>query len=240
MEVEGVGEGLLVLKCFVEKLDLVNVEVMLVQGNFLWNVGIFLFLVCMLIVVFEIYVLEFMVFVCVVLIEVKCDFGFLCFVFELWDWLFDLLIDYVVLEKVDNLLVVCFFGYWLDLGGWDVIWCEVQDDYFVECGVVIDDCLIVIDCDNVLLWLQDEGIEVVGIGLQDIMVVLIKDVVLVVDMNWVQDVKKVVVVLKFKGVWQVESFLCDNCLWGWYEMLVLVDRFQVKWIVVNLGVVLLL
>ena len=235
MEAEGAGEGPLVLKRFVEKPDLANAEAMLAQGNFLWNAGIFLFSARTLIAAFETHAPEFMAPVRAALTEAKRDLGFLRLAPEPWDRLPDLSIDYAVLEKADNLSVVRFSGHWSDLGGWDAIWREVQDDHPAERGAVTDDRSTAIDCDNVLLRSQDEGIEVVGIGLQDIMVVSTKDAVLVADMNRAQDVKKAVAALKSKGARQAESFLRDNRPWGWYETLALADRFQVKRIVVNPG-----
>jgi len=92
-----------------------------------------------------------------------------------------------------------------------------------------------IDCDNVLLRSQDEGIEVVGIGLKDVMVVATNDAVLVAGMDRAQEVRQAVAALKSKGARQAEHFLRDHRPWGWFETLALADRFQVKRIVVNPG-----
>ncbi|MEL7117731.1 MAG: cupin domain-containing protein, partial [Pseudomonadota bacterium] len=50
-----------------------------------------------------------------------------------------------------------------------------------------------------------------------------------------QDVKKAVTALKGKGAKQAEAFPKDHRPWGWFETLVLADRFQVKRIVVHPG-----
>ena len=50
-----------------------------------------------------------------------------------------------------------------------------------------------------------------------------------------RQVKQAVVALKAKGVKQAEAFPKDHRPWGWFETLVLADRFQVKRIVVHPG-----
>ncbi|SMO48830.1 mannose-1-phosphate guanylyltransferase/mannose-6-phosphate isomerase [Paracoccus laeviglucosivorans] len=73
MEAEGVGEGPVTLKRFVEKPDLANAEAMIAQGNFLWNAGIFLFSARTLIAAFEQHAPEFLTPVRAALTEAKRD-----------------------------------------------------------------------------------------------------------------------------------------------------------------------
>ena len=90
-----------------------------------------------------------------------------------------------------------------------------------------------IDCDNTLLRSEDSSLEVVGIGLKDIITVAMPDAVLVADASRAQDVKKAVSALKEKGAKQATEFRKDHRPWGWFETLALGDRFQVKRIVVK-------
>ncbi|WP_323717413.1 mannose-1-phosphate guanylyltransferase/mannose-6-phosphate isomerase [Paracoccus aminovorans] len=235
MEADGSGEGPVTLKRFVEKPDAGNAARMIAQGNFLWNAGIFLFSARTMVEAFKAHAPEYLAPVQTALTEARLDLGFLRLAPEPWDRLPDLSIDYAVLEKASNLSVVRFSGHWSDLGGWDAVWRETQDAAPAERGAVTDDRSTAIDCDNVLLRSQDEGIEVVGIGLQDVMVVATNDAVLVAGMDRAQEVRKAVSALKSKGARQAESFLRDHRPWGWFETLALADRFQVKRIVVNPG-----
>lgn len=139
------------------------------------------------------------------------------------------------MEKADNLSVVRFSGKWSDLGGWDAVWRELQADAPAPRGVVVDDRSTAIDCDDVLLRSENDDVEVVGIGLRDIMVVATNDAVLVADRNRAQDVRLAVAALKDKGARQAETFRRDHRPWGWFETLVLGERFQVKRIVVHPG-----
>ncbi|MDS9468346.1 mannose-1-phosphate guanylyltransferase/mannose-6-phosphate isomerase [Paracoccus sp. MBLB3053] len=235
MEAETSGEGPVVLKRFVEKPDLATANEMISQGNFLWNAGIFLFSARTMIDAFRAHAPEFLEPVQQALGEARTDLGFLRIAPGPWDTLPDVSIDYAVLEKADNLSVVRFSGHWSDLGGWDAVWREAQEDAPAEGGNVTDGHSTAIDCENVLLRSQDEGVEVVGIGLKDVMVVSTNDAVLVAGMDRAQDVRKAVSALKAKGARQAEIFLRDHRPWGWFETLALADRFQVKRIVVNPG-----
>ena len=60
-------------------------------------------------------------------------------------------------------------------------------------------------------------LEVVGIGLSNIMAVAMNDAVLVADMSRAQDVKKAVTALKAKQAVQATQFPKDHRPWGWFE-----------------------
>ncbi|MDF3608394.1 mannose-1-phosphate guanylyltransferase/mannose-6-phosphate isomerase [Paracoccus sp. DMF-8] len=235
MEVAGEGQGPVPLRRFVEKPDAENAARMIANGNYLWNAGIFLFAARTMIQAFRQHALEFLRPVEAALTAARTDLGFLRLAPDPWNELPDLSVDYAVLEKAGNLSVVRFSDHWSDLGGWDAIWRESMDAAPAERGAVTDDHSTAIDCDNVLLRSQGDGLEVVGIGLKDIMVVATDDAVLVADMNRAQDVRQAVSALKSKGARQAESFLRDHRPWGWFETLALADRFQVKRIVVKPG-----
>ena len=123
-------------------------------------------------------------------------------------------------------------GAWSDLGGWDAVWREAGPD---ENGVVTAGHATAIDCENSLIRSEDEGLEVVGIGLKDVIAVAMPDAVLVADSRRAQDVKRAVAALKAKAAKQATEFPKDHRPWGWFESLVVGDRFQVKRIHVHPG-----
>ena len=86
-----------------------------------------------------------------------------------------------------------------------------------------------------LMRSDSEGLELVGIGLKNIIAVAMNDAVLIADRSRAQEVKKAVEALKAKGAKQAEAFARDHRPWGHYETLALDDRFQVKRIVVKPG-----
>jgi mannose-1-phosphate guanylyltransferase/mannose-6-phosphate isomerase len=75
----------------------------------------------------------------------------------------------------------------------------------------------------------------VGIGLDNIVAIAMPDAVLIADKSRAQDVKIAVSRLKADKVPQAETFPRDHRPWGWYESLVIGNRFQVKRIVVHPG-----
>ncbi|MCA1338163.1 mannose-1-phosphate guanylyltransferase/mannose-6-phosphate isomerase [Pseudooceanicola marinus] len=217
---------------FVEKPDEARAAEMLAAGNFMWNAGIFLFRAKDIIAAFEAHAPALIEPVKTSLTKAKTDLGFLRLDPEAWSEADDISIDYAVMEKADNLSVVPFAGGWSDLGGWDAVWREGGPD---ENGVTLSGDATAIDCTNSLLRSDSENLEVVGIGLDNIMAVAMNDAVLVADMSKAQDVKKAVAALKQKGASQATHFPKDHRPWGWFESLVVGNRFQVKRILVHPG-----
>ncbi len=217
---------------FVEKPDAGRAAEMLAAGNYLWNAGIFLFSVAAILAAFRTHVPDLIRPVQAAVDEGKPDLGFLRLAPEPWSQADDISIDYAVMERADNLSVVPFAAGWSDLGGWDAVWRESGPD---ERGVVAAGNATALDCDDTLLRSEDEALEVVGIGLKNIITVAMPDAVLVADASRAQDVKQAVAALKAKQAKQAESFPKDHRPWGWFESLVIGERFQVKRIVVHPG-----
>ncbi|MBT8154541.1 mannose-1-phosphate guanylyltransferase/mannose-6-phosphate isomerase [Epibacterium ulvae] len=222
----------LALKRFVEKPDLKTAEAMLASGQYLWNAGIFLFSVKTILAAFRAHAPDLMAPVQGAVDQGKTDLGFLRLDPAAWSGAEDISIDYAVMERADNLTVVPFAAGWSDLGGWDAVWRESSPD---AAGVVTSDNATAIDCENSLLRSEDASLEVVGIGLKDIITVAMPDAVLVADASRAQDVKKAVAALKEKSAKQAVQFPKDHRPWGWFESLVVGERFQVKRILVHPG-----
>ncbi|TDK50923.1 mannose-1-phosphate guanylyltransferase/mannose-6-phosphate isomerase [Antarcticimicrobium luteum] len=222
----------LALKRFVEKPDAARAEDMVQAGSYLWNAGIFLFAVKTILAAFRAHAPELIAPVQAALERGRPDLGFFRLDPEAWAGAGDISIDYAVMERAANLSVVPFAAGWSDLGGWDAVWRETGPD---AAGVVTTGAATAIDCENTLLRSEDASLEVVGIGLKNIIAVAMPDAVLVADVSRAQDVKQAVAALKAKQAKQAESFPKDHRPWGWFETLVLGDRFQVKRIHVHPG-----
>ena len=220
------------LKRFVEKPDADRAAEMVDAGSFLWNAGIFLFRARDIIAAFETHAPELMAPVKASVESAKADLGFCRLDPTAWSNAEDISIDYAVMERADNLAVVPFDGGWSDLGGWDAVWRESERD---ATGVQTSGQATAIDCRDSLLRSDSEGLELVGIGLDNIMAVAMNDAVLVADMSRAQDVKLAVSELKAKSALQATTFPKDHRPWGWFESLVIGDRFQVKRIHVHPG-----
>ena len=220
------------LEEFIEKPDLQDAKQMLEAGHYLWNAGIFLFRAQDMIDAFSTYAPETLDLVSQAVNEAYQDLGFLRLASEPWSELQDISIDYAIMERAQNLVAVPYASKWSDLGGWDAVWSECIPD---ASGNVTSDTAHAIECSNSLLRSEDSGQQVVGIGLNDIMAIAMPDAVLVASKERAQDVKKAVQLLKTKQIPQAEIFPKDHRPWGWFESLVLGERFQVKRICVKPG-----
>lgn len=226
------GVGPVPLTRFVEKPDAVHAAQMLEAGNFLWNAGIFLFTARTMIAAFEAHAPTMVAPVAAALANAQSDLGFLRLDAAAWSAAEAISIDYAVMERAPNLSVVAYGAGWNDLGGWDAVAREMGAD---EHGVSSSGTVTAIDCADTLLRSDSEGVELVGLGLKNIIAVAMNDAVLVADRSRAQDVKKAVEALKARGAKQAEAFARDHRPWGHYETLALDTRFQVKRIVVKPG-----
>jgi len=220
------------LQRFVEKPDAARATEMVAAGTYLWNAGIFLFSVPAIIAAFRAHAPGLIDPVQRAVDQGQPDLGFLRLAPGPWGQADDISIDYAVMERAENLSVVPFSAGWSDLGGWDAVWREAARD---TRGVAMSGPATALDCDDTLLRSEDGALEVVGIGLKDTIVVAMPDAVLVADAARAQDVKDAVAALREKQVKQAVAFPKDHRPWGWFESLVVGERFQVKRIVVHPG-----
>lgn len=217
---------------FIEKPILSHAKQMLDNGQYLWNAGIFLFKVTDMIEAFKIYAPDILNLVSKAVNNASQDLGFLRFEAESWSMLKNISVDYAIMEKVHNLVAIPYTSKWSDLGGWDAVWHESVPD--LE-GNVMSETAHAIECTNSLLRSESSNQQLIGIGLENIMAITMRDAVLVAHKERAQDVKKAVELLRTKNVAQADVFPKDHRPWGWFESIALGNFFQVKKIFINPG-----
>lgn len=220
------------LERFIEKPDSAKAEALLQDDNNLWNAGVFLAKASVLIEAFSDHAPEILDTVKAAVHASKIDLGFCRIDPDLWSKVPEDSIDYAVMEKAKNVSVARFEGAWSDLGSWEAVWQESPHD---TSGNAVTKHATAIDCKNTLLRSENEAIELVGIGLENIVAVAMPDAVMVADVSKAQSVKKAVQTLNARGAKQAVQLPVDHRPWGWFETLVLADRFQVKRIHVHPG-----
>jgi len=220
------------LKGFVEKPDAARASRMIAAGQHLWNSGIFLFTAATIIDVYRSHAPEMVSLVEAALAGAETDLGFTRLLADPWIRVKDISVDYAIMQNADNLAVMPFDAGWSDLGDWNTIWRESGPDAL---GNVCSEHATAIDCTDTLLRTESPGLELVGIGLDGIIAVAMKDAVLVAHKSDAQRVKNVVSLLSERGVEQAVQLPREYRPWGWYESLVLGEQFQVKRIVVYPG-----
>lgn len=217
---------------FVEKPDAVTAARMIAEGGYLWNAGIFLAKASTLLAAYEEHASEILSIVCSALAGAKTDLCFTRLDPEPWSKLPDLSIDYAVMEKAKNLLVMPYAGAWSDLGGWEAVWQQIKPD---ADGNAMGEGALAIDCRDTLLISEAPGQKIVGIGLDDIVAVAMRDAVLVTRKSKSQRAKEAVVALRKIEAPEADEFPIDYRPWGYFESLARGGRFQVKRIVVKPG-----
>ena len=217
---------------FVEKPDARRAQDMLDAGSFLWNAGIFMFRAKDMIEAFTRHSPQLLEPVTAALGAVQADLDFLRLDPVSWARCEDVSIDYAIMERASNLAAVPFAAGWSDLGGWDAVLQEMDRD---KNGVATSSNAHAICCENTLLRSESEALELVGIGLKDILAVAMPDADLIAHKDQAQNVRSVIRKLKSENVRQAETFPKDHRPWGWFETLAIRGRFQVKRIFVRPG-----
>ena len=212
---------------FVEKPDVARASQMLASGHHVWNAGIFLFTARTYLEAVAAHAPDLLPPVRAALDGATRDLGFLRLDPGPWGRVPEISVDYAVMERSPNLSVVPFTAGWSDLGDWDAVWRET--------GGASHGPVTAIDCHDSLLRSESPGLELVGIGLTDMVAIAMPDAVLVAPRARAQEVRQAVAALKARGAKQAEAFARDHRPWGWFETLALGDRFQVKRIVVHPG-----
>jgi mannose-1-phosphate guanylyltransferase / mannose-6-phosphate isomerase len=142
-------------------------------------------------------------------------------------------IDYAVMEKTADAVVVPLAAGWSDVGSWAALHEASEQDAHgnVSRGDVICE-------DSEGCYLYSESRLVSAVGLKDHVVVETKDAVMVAPRSRVQDVKKLVFRLKEQGRYEHSLHREVFRPWGSYDSIENGPRFQVKRLKVKPGAVL--
>lgn len=139
-------------------------------------------------------------------------------------------IDYAVMEKTSNAVVVPLDVGWDDVGAWSALWKVGNRD---EHGNIAEGDTLTLNTQN--SYVRSENRLVVTLGVNDTVVVETADAVLVAARDRVQDVKNVVNQLKATHREEAHHHRKVYRPWGNYDSTDNANRFQVKRITVNPG-----
>jgi mannose-1-phosphate guanylyltransferase len=215
---------------FVEKPDLATAEQFLTTGRFTWNSGMFLFKASAILAELERLAPE-VVSACRSAMEHESpDLDFLRLEREAFTSCPSVALDVAVMEKTNLGAVLPLDAGWSDVGSWSALWetSDQDDDGNVLRGRVISQASR--NC-----YLRSEHRLVVGLGVEDLVVVETDDVVLVAHRDRAQEIKSVVQRLEAAGARESQAHRRIYRPWGSYDGVTEGDRWQVKKIVVNPG-----
>ncbi|EDY37390.1 mannose-1-phosphate guanylyltransferase/mannose-6-phosphate isomerase [Cyanobium sp. PCC 7001] len=215
---------------FVEKPDRATAEGFLASGRFTWNSGMFLFRASAVLAELERLAPE-VVSACRAALEHDAaDLDFLRLEREAFAGCPSVAIDVAVMERTELGSVLPLQAGWSDVGSWSALWETADQD---AAGNVLRGRVISEESRN--CYLRSEHRLVVGLGVEDLVVVETDDVVLVAHRDRAQDVKTVVGLLERVGAPESRAHRKIYRPWGSYDGVVEGERWQVKKIVVNPG-----
>ncbi|MDC1307023.1 mannose-1-phosphate guanylyltransferase/mannose-6-phosphate isomerase [Pseudomonadales bacterium] len=139
-------------------------------------------------------------------------------------------IDYAVMEKTDDAVVVPMDVGWNDIGSWSSLWAISEKD---SNGNAIHGDVILHKSSN--SYIRTDEKLVAAIGVDDLVIVSTKDVLVVAHKNSVQDVKVVADKLKNESRTEWEHHREVYRPWGKYDSIDNGERYQVKRITVKPG-----
>jgi mannose-1-phosphate guanylyltransferase / mannose-6-phosphate isomerase len=218
---------------FVEKPDAQRAQQFLTSGEYYWNSGMFMFRAQRYLEELARFAPEIARVCAAAWGAAKADLDFTRVDAKIFEACPSDSIDYAVMEKTTDAVVVPLDAGWSDVGSWSALHEATDAD---ACGNVMHGDIVIEDTHGSYLHAQSR--LVAAVGLKDHVVVETKDAVLVAPRARVQDVKKVVQQLKKNGRYEHALHREVFRPWGSYDSLGSGPRFQVKLLRVKPGAVL--
>lgn len=179
------------IDCFVEKPSFEKASEYIKSGNYFWNAGVFICKASVLIGLFE----RFLPRIYQKLLKIT---GGLpenerqVVINEIYPMLDNISIDYGIMERVNDAVVVTGDFGWNDVGSWDALGALFPMD---DNGNIVKSEYIGIDTKGCIVY-GNKGKLIATVGIDDVIVVDTDDALLVCSKSKAQDVKKVVDTLK--------------------------------------------
>jgi mannose-1-phosphate guanylyltransferase len=215
---------------FVEKPDSATAAAFVASGRFTWNSGMFLFRASAILSELERLAPEVVSACRSALEQDSADLEFLRLEPEAFAGCPNVSLDVAVMEKTSLGAVLPLDALWSDVGSWSALWETSDQD---SNGNVLRGRVIGEGVRN--CYLRSEHRLVVGLGVEDLVVVETDDVVLVAHRDRAQEIKAIVGQLEKSGAPESKAHRRIYRPWGHYDGIVEGDRWQVKKIQVKPG-----
>ena len=215
---------------FVEKPDLKTAQSYLEQGNYLWNSGMFMFQADILIDELTTHSPDIVVSVKDAVNNAAQDLDFIRLDKVAFESSPSNSIDYALMEKSNNVVVVPLDADWNDIGSWSALYdIGVKDNN----GNVINGDVIIQDTTNT--YINANHHLVVTIGVDNLIVVDTPDATFIATQDKAQDVKSIVEFMQDKNRCESGTHRKVYRPWGWYDSIECGEHFQVKRLQINPG-----
>ncbi|MDX2464383.1 MAG: mannose-1-phosphate guanylyltransferase/mannose-6-phosphate isomerase [Porticoccus sp.] len=220
----------MVVDRFVEKPDQATAEDYLSCGEYLWNSGMFMFKASQFLSELEARRPDILAVCRQAMSKASVDIDFIRPDSDTFMSCPEDSIDYAVMEKTKDAVVVPIDCGWSDVGSWSALW-EVSDKD--ANGNSIKGDVLALDSRN--CFIQSDRKLIATVGLDGVVIVESDDAIMVADKGRVQDVKAIVSQLKKQGRPEASLHRKVYRPWGSYDSIDFGERFQVKRIVVKPG-----
>jgi len=223
------GVGFVVDK-FVEKPSIKVAEDYVTSGQYYWNSGMFLFKASRYLSELSKFRPDIYEACKSSMVEVRKDIDFIRVDSQSFEGCPAESIDYAVMEKTDDAVVVPMAAGWSDIGSWSSLWDISQKD---GNGNAIHGDIILHEANN--SYVRTDGTLVAAIGVDDLVIVATKDVVMVAHKDSVQNVKVIAEKIKsdLRAEWKTHREVYRP--WGKYDSIDKGERYQAKRITVKPG-----
>lgn len=208
---------------FVEKPDLKTAKTYLDCGEYYWNSGMFMFKASQYLAELELYAPRIAEVCQKTLAHSMKDLDFVRLEERLFAECPNDSIDYAVMEKTKNGVLVPLKTSWSDIGSWAAL-CEAQETN--QDGNVLQGDIVTEEVKNSYLRAESRMLAVVGVS--DHIIVETPDAVLVVHKDKSQAIKNIVSRLKKNQRSETDLHRKVYRPWGYYEILYQSKFFQVK------------
>lgn len=225
-----VGNGGFEVTRFVEKPNTETAQVYLSDGGYYWNSGMFMFRASRYLEELQAFEPDILFWCREALAKGQRDMHFTRIDREAFSQCPDNSIDYAVMEKTQQAVMVPLDANWSDIGSWAALW---EAGTHSEDGNLLTGDVISVGTSNSYVYSESRLVSTVGIN--DLIVVETKDAVLVAHKDHVQDVKEIVEKLKADGRKEHMSHREVYRPWGVYDAIDSGLRYQVKRITVKPG-----
>lgn len=227
---DSVGESGFRVNRFVEKPDLQTAREYLDSGNYYWNSGMFMFRASRYLGELEKFSPDILTACREALSKAEQDMLFTRVDHAAFSACPENSIDYAVMEKTADAVMVPLDAGWSDIGSWSAIWDVSAKN--ADGNVLRGDVL----CERTQgSYVYSEHRLVATVGVDDLVIVETKDAVLVAHRGQVQDVKKIVEQLRRDKRHEHSSHRDVYRPWGVYDSIDQGERYQVKRITVKPG-----
>ncbi|WP_046483499.1 mannose-1-phosphate guanylyltransferase/mannose-6-phosphate isomerase [Pseudomonas veronii] len=225
-----VGEGGFEVSRFVEKPDLATAQDYLAQDSYFWNSGMFMFRASRYIQELERFQPKIVSVCSEALAKGAQDMHFTRVDSAIFSSSPDDSIDYAVMEKTSDAVMVPLNAGWSDIGSWSAIWDSGEKN---EQGNLFKGDVLSENTSGSYVHATHRLVTTVGV--ENLIIVETKDAVLVAHKDHVQDVKKIVDQLKGCKRHEHTNHREVYRPWGVYDSIDNGERYQVKRITVKPG-----